>query len=515
MKIILYIVCFTIVFAQEYKTIYTAFEGSNYNDDGWFIYYSYGGKYQVCHGEKLLGGFSTFGANSLISKQFKLPPHYSVRVQVRFWKIDSWDAETFLLMVDQGQYQDKYFTDTGGDYCGWTSIVANDFPVNIEIQVSHYSSLLTIIMTSNLDEVAYNESWGINTFILGILQCPQECLSCEDSTSNCIIWSNLASYWQNSMIDDGWLINGNEPLSSSICGGIEIAGGYPVLQQGHQIENRLQDLPIHFQIKIVFKVWVIGDWLNEIFALQIDNNSVYSLQIENTNLPFICGGIKQKVKIINVQSITSHTSEEINMVLSATQTPGKIASWGISSLDLYIAKCSNGCQVCYGIKETECNICIKKWGFYQNKCIPAPSIECSHIQIIQVNDLNLSFKNSFQIKIDEVNKNITDDGNINVIVGEQIPTITFKISVKCQENNTIDSFFRNCNQCQYDQYQFSNKCSHGSNVLLYNSTFKQVIESEKELIIRVSQKRLEIVQLSLENQTVREILIIKIDILTG
>ncbi|CAD8147443.1 unnamed protein product [Paramecium octaurelia] len=270
MKVIFYLACFTSALAQDFKIIFTAFEGSNWNDKEWFYSDIYGGIFGYCENEMLFGGHYVFGANSLASRQFILPPHYNVKIQLRFWKIDSWDGEFFQLIADHYVKIFQFWPNDGGDYCGRGKKGNNDQVVDIEFSIQHYSQLFALIMTSSLDEHAYNvivlrqqESWGVSRFKLSILECFVGCLSCEDSTSSCLIWSSLASYWQTQMNEDGWLINGNQIVGFSYCGGIQIVGGTSILRQGDSLEKTLKDLPNHYQIQIVVKIWALGDWSNE------------------------------------------------------------------------------------------------------------------------------------------------------------------------------------------------------------------------------------------------------------
>ncbi|CAK62206.1 unnamed protein product (macronuclear) [Paramecium tetraurelia] len=434
MKIIFYFACFTIAFAQDFKTIFTAFVGSNWNDQEWFYSDIYGGIFGFCENEQLFGGHYVFGKNSLASRQFILPPHYYVKIQLRFWKIDSWDGEVFQLIADQKVYSRQFWPNEGGDFCGRGKKGNNDLLVNIEVSIEHNSQLFALIMTSNLDEHAYyvqvvfrqQESWGINWFELSILECFLGCLSCEDSTSSCLIWSSLASYWQTQMSDDGWLTNGGQIGGSNICGGLLIVGGTSILMQGQSLEKTLKDLPIHYLIKFVFKIWAIGEWEYEKLELQVDNQVWMSESIQNNNpVPFDCG-IKQKVSIVNTHTINNHTQNEMNIVIKSNQSSQKPAFWVIQSLDIYIAECSIGCQECFGTEPTMCTKCIKKWGFYQNQCIIAPPIECANVRIVQFKDQNINNPDTFQITIDEVNQNSIDKGQQKLFVSSSISTLTFK-----------------------------------------------------------------------------------------
>ncbi|CAD8147445.1 unnamed protein product [Paramecium octaurelia] len=237
-----------------------------------------------------------------------------------------------------------------------------------------------------------------------------------------------------------------------------------------------------------------------------------SVPIENNNLVTFDCGIKQKVRIVNTNTKNNHTQNEMNIVFKSDQSSLINAFLGIQSLDIQIAKCSIGCKICFGAEPTMCITCIKKWGFYKNQ---SPPIESGYVKIVQFQDQNINISAAFEISIDEVNQNIIDEGQQKLIVSSYISTLTFQILVRCQENQQIENYFRNCSQCKADQFQFLNNTSNKNNALIYNALFMQVVASEKELIIRVSQTKLEIVELSLVDQVEQEVLIMKIKILQG
>jgi len=60
--------------------------------EGWTLS---GGKAEAteCGGITLFGGYDKTGSKALISRQFKLPGHYRLKIKLLFAKIDSWDNE--------------------------------------------------------------------------------------------------------------------------------------------------------------------------------------------------------------------------------------------------------------------------------------------------------------------------------------------------------------------------------------------------------------------------------------
>lgn len=84
---------------------------------------------------------------------------------MQLWKIDSWDNEIMFVLVDGFIWQAKWHYSEGANLCG----AANDWKeafYNIEFEVPHNSPTVSIVLTSNLDEDALNESWAFRDFKL-------------------------------------------------------------------------------------------------------------------------------------------------------------------------------------------------------------------------------------------------------------------------------------------------------------------------------------------------------------
>lgn len=55
----------------------------------------------MCGSTQIFGGFNLFGANAKVSRTYQnLPPHYKAKVTFNFWKIDSWNSESFRFEVN-------------------------------------------------------------------------------------------------------------------------------------------------------------------------------------------------------------------------------------------------------------------------------------------------------------------------------------------------------------------------------------------------------------------------------
>ncbi|CAD8165540.1 unnamed protein product [Paramecium pentaurelia] len=495
---------FCFVLSQNtWSTIYALLPGLN-GTDSWFMNNLHGGPISNCNGQDLFGGHGVFGATTFLSLNLQLPPHYSVRISLTLWKIDSWDAEIFQLIYDDNVYRNS-FCGSGGKSYKELSV-----PLIFTIE-SHFSQSLVLIMTSNLNEDPYNESWGFRDFIIEILQCPEGCLFCQDYISDCKLWNNIASYWQNSINSEGWLIDNNQQLISSVCAGIQIAGGTNILQQGQSIKKLIQNVPKHFKIQIVLKLWVMGITQSQNFYLKIDEQ-VQIIVINALSVLNIECVYSQLVNIKNIVINADHSSPEIKLEMYTENNQSQSTYWGVKSFDLYVAQCSIGCEDCNGGLETQCSNCLKKWGFLDGICIPAPPLEYTNIRIYQSQGLKTNFINQFQLYIQQLDQTFTEIGQKKLIIDKRITFCSFLISVKCQEKIKIESFFRNCNQCDDAQIPFSNYCLNESNTVNFSVILADTVQSEKELIINISQTKVEILQVIIQNDIETEVRILKIEL---
>ncbi|CAD8209024.1 unnamed protein product [Paramecium octaurelia] len=518
MKLLIYLIQLMIYWGESQPTWKVIYDSKNWESLGtqqvkqsWHYSHVYGGPFSYCGDARLFGGYSVFGKSSLVSSSLTLPTHISVKITFDFWKIDSWDSESFLYLFDNYVASQSFAGFQGLDICGITGTIYREYVETITTTLSpHLSSSLVLFMTSDLNSSADDESWGFNNFKIEIEECPEGCTFCQDSTISCNQWINFASYWPSSNESDVWQIDNNQPLGYSKCASLEIAGGIDKLFKGQSISNLIQNLPTHFKVHIVVKLWVIGIWNQEAFYLNIDNQSKYSTQIYSLDSNFQC--TEHQVKIINIDVNAYHTSQEIDIKMKSVKNLEENAYWGVSSFNLYVAKCSIGCEECNWDEAYKCIRCIKKWGSLNSECIPAPPLECSFVRINDIFRLKTNSINLFELTINELDLVMTEIGQKQLFVDDIISNISIQVQVQCQQNMEISSFFRNCNECQSEEYSFINQCTSQSNILIYNAIFIQVVESEKELLITMSQQKIEIIQVSIINDVETQVSILKIEI---
>lgn len=83
-----------------------------FTDDGWTVVQGPDAN-SLCAGVRLFGGYQLWGRGTYIQKTFTLPPHQKVRVQLQFWKIDSWDNERAALFANDREVWAQNFVSVG------------------------------------------------------------------------------------------------------------------------------------------------------------------------------------------------------------------------------------------------------------------------------------------------------------------------------------------------------------------------------------------------------------------
>lgn len=85
------------------------------------------------------------------------------------YSIDSWDSEWFYLYLEGAlAYSEQFvYWDGDGDDCG--NGYYNDRTVDVDVTIDHTAACLELYLTSNLDEDATNESWGIANLVVSYI----------------------------------------------------------------------------------------------------------------------------------------------------------------------------------------------------------------------------------------------------------------------------------------------------------------------------------------------------------
>ena len=111
----------------------------------------------------MLGGYNFFGSGAYVEKTFDLsgvPPHSIVRVELDFYKVDSWDNEWARLYLDGTLvWTQRSWNSDGSRYCGNGH---RDRLMAAAGQISISAATVTVRVNSTLNEGPNNEAWGIN-----------------------------------------------------------------------------------------------------------------------------------------------------------------------------------------------------------------------------------------------------------------------------------------------------------------------------------------------------------------
>ncbi|KAL4489108.1 hypothetical protein ABPG73_005595 [Tetrahymena malaccensis] len=108
-------------------------------------------------------------------------PHYQLTISFTAYIIDSWDAEQFYVQIDGTQIVNltEDFNYFPSQICGLNEYY--DKVEKITQTIPHASTSVDIIVSSNLDENPYNESFGIRDLYILLEACTDNCVQCNDS----------------------------------------------------------------------------------------------------------------------------------------------------------------------------------------------------------------------------------------------------------------------------------------------------------------------------------------------
>lgn len=134
-----------------------------------------------------------------LAKTYSTPvPHWNARIRAVLYKIDSWNNENLFVTVDG--YTQKVYTwnssFNGTDICGTPNPVVDslnpsysDGPVNLDINVTHNASTLTLGFSTNLN--SWVQSWGVRQIQLDLDYCDRSCKTCDGPSKQIITRSEL------------------------------------------------------------------------------------------------------------------------------------------------------------------------------------------------------------------------------------------------------------------------------------------------------------------------------------
>ncbi|KAL4464823.1 hypothetical protein ABPG74_011384 [Tetrahymena malaccensis] len=178
----------------------------------------------ICNNTRILGGYGCFGTGATATQTFLIAHHWQVNVKIRFWMIDSWDTES--LVVDLGDLHISQVRQYSSGYqiCGdpyWNDEVRD---VSVTKQ-NHYERNIQVRFGTNLDQDAWDESWGITDFTISVEPCNPTCNRCQGQDAflcmDCwpnaqfIVYKNSLGFCQ---CNDGfYTVSKNVPCLDPIC----------------------------------------------------------------------------------------------------------------------------------------------------------------------------------------------------------------------------------------------------------------------------------------------------------
>ena len=136
----------------------------------------------------LLGGYQVFSKDTILSLIIPITKnHFAVRTLFRFVKIASWDNEIFSLDVDDITVQTVMFDynndNLTGNLCGYPNPKWLTAIKNINYLLNHTVSELTLKFSTNLNQNASDESWGIKDLLVTYYTCFVGCDICTGPTN--------------------------------------------------------------------------------------------------------------------------------------------------------------------------------------------------------------------------------------------------------------------------------------------------------------------------------------------
>ncbi|CAK59954.1 unnamed protein product (macronuclear) [Paramecium tetraurelia] len=335
---------------------------SSSNDEGWLIKNPYNGASvhtYDCGGNTILGGYQIFGCylstKTSLMKYFRLPPHYKVRVDITFWKIDDWQAnvQKFYIIIDQWTQTWQFANNAGSDQCGgsgtdFSALQYNDFSL-------HTLNSIIVEFYSDCDSTNF---WGLTNFQITLNECYLGCLFCFDSTVDCIMWKLWQSFFQLQYLDDGlegWNKNKFPSFSDTIN---DIQLKMLILHQTDSAITYLT-LPDHSSLIIQFRVEYYTA-LPIIVRVFIDDVYQYGLMNYKKEVDFRTTTIQNSKNAIKLEIYCEDGTVGIREVQIILRGPINLISCLDDNLVPFDVSCLEGCVFCV---KGECLMCDTRWDY--------------------------------------------------------------------------------------------------------------------------------------------------------
>lgn len=137
-----------------------------------------------CSPSQIVGGYNQFGSGAYAQQTFTILPHYKAGLQLDFYKIDKWSSNTFSVLFDGVSKYTKTFA-ISDDYTNVRNLCGgayNEAFERVYVESTHYSTSLTVKLSSDLSVTSDIGSWGFNNLQISAYLCHPTCASCTDKT---------------------------------------------------------------------------------------------------------------------------------------------------------------------------------------------------------------------------------------------------------------------------------------------------------------------------------------------
>ncbi|CAD8198461.1 unnamed protein product [Paramecium octaurelia] len=259
-------------------------------DDNWNTYLAENSNHITnCVTSDIFGGRFVFNSQTVITKTFILPPHYKLKIELNFWRLDPWNSFFYIVFVNGEKAISNNPNSSGTEICGSGSLGQVD---TISKQMDHIGNSAVIIIVSR-QASAY---WGISDFKLSILNCPYLCDYCN-SVGVCQIWYRVLTYFTTPTFTNGqgWLKD-NAQYDSVLDCGFQYYGNFLTTQLASV--NLILNDP-HTRIKVAFIFLSVEITSSVTIEVNGDTQMYYFTTSLNTvaNYDYLCGSDLKMTRI--------------------------------------------------------------------------------------------------------------------------------------------------------------------------------------------------------------------------
>ncbi|CAD8106299.1 unnamed protein product [Paramecium sonneborni] len=341
----------------EFQNSWTSTHINFMGQDGWISLGGINGATN-CGGVPLIGGYKKFGQRQGLRKIIKLVPHYKLRLNVLWAKIDSWDNEKGLILIDGKEVWSQSFNNNDGygiKLCGNSEAKYLTLFKRIDLTVNHTGDQVQIDFLSTLDQGGDDESFGLRDLQLFYNPCSNSCDLCRGpEQKDCIKCSNnqllqsfygcqtqvafhllQANFYQDRFTNsEGWILKETKSNTMiTICQQKTILGGNSVLGAEGIAEKRFI-IPLHQKLRVQMTLYKIDSWDGEILIVEVDDQIIWQEQDYQPNDVSLCGSDFFD-KIIYVDVVIQHNqSDTLLRIRSTLDEDAENESWGFRDFSL-------------------------------------------------------------------------------------------------------------------------------------------------------------------------------------